>query len=622
MGWSKAGKGCPTINAAERALVEGYRMGLSSGKSDKGKGHGKGNSSAKSKGGGKGSGQGSKPPDRTCQREGCRAAEKKQPTWGGAANCHCCGLSLGASLPIEQLCAWAYQQRLDEKRAAPVDPKDKDKAKGADKDAAPPQKAPAAKAKATDKAGTPTVEELAARRVQRLAELRAAEAPDETPTQEVARVFVDSDRPPRRLEINRAEVTEAKEMSSMVEAFVEALKAESMPSDHPLKSPTEIAEGMLAKSAHSKTDAGKTQTDAALQTTRECLATLKAGGTDEKDELFVLMVAREKQQALDAQKLADKQPSKKARKLHLASMTSDFAKGLGAQADGRATGAAKAAERAAARVQATDRLICLSSKLKKLAVEANDKLSEAHRQRALLKETQGEEILKLLEQKRLDIEAEDEPDVQFSDALEESTTTEDERDEAQRLATLLQQQLLALQTATARADATIAEQAAELERVRGAATPAAGSADLNAAQAAEAAEDLWREFEVDPAKLPTLNKANASQPELDILGALASLFAAIPWGAPLPTVQFDALGVAPSFIHTLVGDGVWQACWGAKHAQITGAHFVPYKIVNVIKNVVEQQQLQPAAEVLQAGKDRYAEAVKTAELRRKRGSPY
>ena len=78
--------------------------------SGKGKGKGskgKGKDNGKGKGKGKGAAQAPAPVERTCRREGCRAAERKQATWGGACNCHTCGLSLTATLPVEQLCSWA-----------------------------------------------------------------------------------------------------------------------------------------------------------------------------------------------------------------------------------------------------------------------------------------------------------------------------------------------------------------------------------------------------------------------------------------------------------------------------------------------------------------------------------
>ena len=106
MGWSNAkgsSKGySPTTNAAERALLEGYRMGRGAQYQGDGGSKGGGKGAAAGKGWGKGAVP-RKPEDRTCQRKGCRAASRKQATWGGSTSCHCCELSLTATLPVEQL---------------------------------------------------------------------------------------------------------------------------------------------------------------------------------------------------------------------------------------------------------------------------------------------------------------------------------------------------------------------------------------------------------------------------------------------------------------------------------------------------------------------------------------
>ena len=168
MGWSKAGKGSPSTNAAERALLEGYRMGLNSGKkADGNKGKtGWATSKGTGKGGATGKGPGAKPECRTCQREGCRAATNKQATWGGGTACHCCGLSLTATLPVEQLLGWAFQLRMDA-RAGATPPKTA-------------QKAPAATGRAAPNV-QPSTEQLAATRVERLSALKNVGAPPTTP---------------------------------------------------------------------------------------------------------------------------------------------------------------------------------------------------------------------------------------------------------------------------------------------------------------------------------------------------------------------------------------------------------------------------------------------------------
>ena len=606
MGKGVKGKGCPSTNNAERALLEGYRMGIAqsysraspgawgNGQGDKGGGKGRGN--------GKAAGGGTDKVDRTCQRSGCHAAEKGKATFGGGCNCFACGLSLTATLPVEQLVEWAYQARLEAK-------------KGKDSPPPPAAKAPTPKAKAAA-----TTEELATLRVQRLAEMKDVNSPPkDTPMQEVARVFVEEARAPKKLELDWGEFAAAKELSTSAVAIVEALKAETMPSEDLLKPPAELVEAMIAKSAHSKSDAGKTQADAALQTTKECLATMRAGGTDDKDELFVLMAAREKRLEKEAQRLEDKQPSKKSRKLHLVSMTTDYAKALGAQADSRATGAAKATERAAARIKAADQLIAAATRLKQQAAEAHAKLSAAHQQRSQLKEAQGKEVVLLLEEKLKEVEAEEEPDVVFDDAIEfpDTTNTEDERDEAQRFATLLQQQLLTLQTATTIANATIAQQAAELQRPASVGAAAAAEPQPTVAQ-------LWHDLSLDfPAEVAQLPAHDNIDAELKAAAAkLHTLLSVVPWGSSLPAVQFMHLDIQPCQVHGLVGDAIWQACWTDRHAAITAQHAVPYKLLNIAKTVAQNLTLTTTDAQKAEATDRYAAVVKDATNRRKAGGPY
>ena len=604
-------------------------MGLQAngaGKAHGGKGDGR-SASRNGKGGGKGADKGTAggkggpatKHDRTCQREGCRAATKKQATFGGGCNCFACGLSLHATLPIEQLVDWAYAERLDAKRMENLD-KAQSKDKGNGKDQASPPKTPAAKAKAAATPATLTTEELATLRVQRLAEMKDVNSPPkDTPTQEVARVFVEEARAPKKLELDWGEFAAAKELSTSAVAIVEALKAETMPSEDLLKPPAELVEAMIAKSAHSKSDAGKTQADAALQTTKECLATMRAGGTDDKDELFVLMAAREKRLEKEAQRLEDKQPSKKSRKLHLVSMTTDYAKALGAQADSRATGAAKATERAAARIKAADQLIAAATRLKQQAAEAHAKLSAAHQQRSQLKEAQGKEVVLLLEEKLKEVEAEEEPDVAFDDAIEfpDTTNTEDERDEAQRFATLLQQQLLTLQTATTIANATIAQQAAELQRPASVGAAAAAEPQPTVAQ-------LWHDLSLDfPAEVAQLPAHDNIDAELKAAAAkLHTLLSVVPWGSSLPAVQFMHLDIQPCQVHGLVGDAIWQACWTDRHAAITAQHAVPYKLLNIAKTVAQNLTLTTTDAQKAEATDRYAAVVKDATNRRKAGGPY
>ena len=631
MGWGANGKnmqggkgGCPTTNAAERAMLEGYRMGVGSryqqGGGGGGHSGGKGGAALGKGGGklGKGVGRaagGAQLEERTCQRIGCTAAIKKQATFGGGCNCFRCGLSMVTSLPVEQLVDWAWQKRLDEQAAA---------AATAQAQAAAPAAQPNATVKAAGSASNAPAdaEGSAALRTKRLALLKQAkeqangETAAPTPTQEVARVFVEAAQPPKKLVLDKEAMQEVKDLDSVAAAILEALQLECMPAEDPLKQPQDILEALLAKSNHAKKDSGKSLADQALQVTTDALKAMRGSGMQEGDELLKLMVAREAQQAKEARTQSDKQPSKKSRILTLEAMKTDFAKSIGEQADGRATGATKAAERAAARSKTADALVETAKKLKSMVTDSATRLNEAHRARAHLKEQQGAEVLNLMEEKLKALHAEPAEDVISVDDDEgmPATATENELDEAERLTTLLTLQLQQLQNAAAGAQPQ-------------AAPPTPGAASAQSAAAAAQGEDnepevdLWRELTPDASLLPELT-GTPSEAEATQLATLAAFFVAVPWGAPLPALTFHVLGAHPSVVHGLIGDEMWKEAWGEKQGRITNAHMIPYSVLNVLKLAVEQRQMQPDADALENGKLRWQTAKKEATLRRVRATPY
>ena len=135
--------------------------------------------------------------DRTCQREGCHAATKKQATWGGSSTCHCCGLSLTATLPVEKLVGWAFQARLDAKAAALDAPKTPAAV------AAPSAEPNKPAGKGTAPKASQNADQMAAKKAEMLAALKSvtAAAPVQTtPLQEVAKVFVEHAHTSSKLE--------------------------------------------------------------------------------------------------------------------------------------------------------------------------------------------------------------------------------------------------------------------------------------------------------------------------------------------------------------------------------------------------------------------------------------
>ena len=186
-----------------------------------------------------------------------------------------------------------------------------------------------------------------------------------------------------------------------------SIQAELLPSTRALVSPQEVVTSLLQKPTDYKTDLGKSHAEAALQTTTSVIATMRSGGADDKDELLLLMVARERKQLLEVTRLTDKAPSQEMRRETLSSIRQNFVKQLQSQADGRASGAAKAAERAAERrQQASERLA--AAQLMMGSVELTKyQLDNAHTQRGEHKRMQRVEVLELFDEKLTELEAED-----------------------------------------------------------------------------------------------------------------------------------------------------------------------------------------------------------------------
>ena len=606
MGWPHSkgnAQASPSISAREQGFLDALRLTQASG-GDKGKGHGKGGGKTGKSGGGKAGGKGNGPAaeDRTCQREGCRAAHNRQATWGGAMACHCCGLSLTATVPVQQLVGWAWDKRLQAQA---------DKAQGKAAGAAAQPKAAAAAAGSAPKA-TPSAEELLALRNERLTLLKSAAATGKvevappTALQEVTRVFLDVAQPGVKVKIEPSTHENTKELDDKVKAALASLKEETLPAEAALKTPSEIVNAMLAKPT--KALQGKSEAEQALQTTRSGLASLRSCGTPESDEVILLMVARESRQAKELQLLDDKTPSQEQRECNLIAARADYAKELSRRADARTLGASKAAERAAARLKVAEFVLEAAQHLKEVLQTHHDELQHAHGQLATLKREQGAAVLALLDEKLEDLQSEDVYFEEFEDAEEPAPTvtkTENERDEARRLSLLLEAQLNRLQQAATAAEANAAD---------------AAPVGQNAAAATNLWSDLHISFQADPDQLP---KPETVQGELlEAAARLHALLQAVPWGCALPAVQFHNLEMKPAGLHSLVGDTIWQACWRDRHHAITPQHAVPYQLLNIAKTVVERLSLTVSDAHRAAGNTLYKAAVQQSENRRAAGGPY
>ena len=89
-----------------------------------------------------------------------------------------------------------------------------------------------------------------------------------------------------------------------------------------------------------------------------------------------------------------------------------------------------------------------------------------------------------------------------------------------------------------------------------------------------AAGDLWLEFNADPALLPT-TAGTRPQLELAALNVLAALYIAVPWGAQLPALSFEAMGVSPPMVHTWWGTPSGKSAGGSDRGGSTTPTWCP-----------------------------------------------
>ena len=254
------------------------------------------------------------------------------------------------------------------------------------------------------------------------------------------------------------------------------------------------------------------------------------------------------------------------------------------------------------------------TRLRDAADETVAELAHQHTARTQDIDARAEEVVRLFNEKITEIDEDLDDNVSFVDdrgvqlETEEPvlTETENERDKHLQIAQGMKKKILNLQLALAEAEA--------------AAAPAVIAAAVSVV--VEWWDDLQLEFEAATEQLPGL-EGEPTGTQKDAVDKLKALFRAVPWGSALPSVQFEQLGVQPCFFHGLVGDTIWQACWGDRHHAITLQHAVPYKLLNVARHVVEGLDTVQTDAQLDEGKTRYLTVHKEAERRKaERRGPY
>ena len=284
---------------------------------------------------------------------------------------------------------------------------------------------------------------------------------------------------------------------------------------------------------------------------------------------------------------------------------------------------------------------------------ADSQLAAAHDAKTQTRKETLQKALELCGQRELALE-----DVVFLDADAcTHTATEKERDEAQAAATehkaindnlqgqlarlqqetsaavqqanLQQQQQdqthqhrlqaqLQAQQAAAAAAATTAEAAAQEQAA------AAASAAAAAATEAKANADWLTGFPAEETQLPPKPTTPPDEQQSAFLIRLIMLKQAAKF-ASLPRMSFEQLQVAPWFMHRLVGDAIWKACWADRSANITVHDTVPQQLLNVTIHVVagfEEDLKEKATDELRASAARtIAEQQDAQRKRAKIGQP-
>jgi len=533
-------------------------------------------------------------------RHACRAAKAKQATWGGGANCFCCGFAFLNKPPIEKMAEWAFEATKAEAKGEKA-PAVKPNAKAAAK--------PKAKAKTQASASTTELAELRKVRLEQLRVAKESAVAPPTIAEEMEEKVFGEKKPPSMATIDPDTLKASKALDENARQVVVSLTGEALPAPIELATPTESLDILLQKSSEFRSGAGLEAAATALKTTRAVIVTMQNGGYPPEDELLIKLVAREKSQAAAHEKLVDRAPSCGMRRETLMSIKQDFVKQMTKEQDGRKAGATKAVDRAIERQRLAHVNLAAAQALVDEIAATNKILADGHRERGDRKHAHCLEIVNLLDQRLSSMSTDD---VVFVDAMEDDnplTAAETERDEAVRYADLVTLQLKQFH-----------EQAASYVAATAASGPEMASV-LEPVQALQVdpCSDLSIEFLAEKEQLPTLGKPDELQ--LKSMQQLAAAFAAIPWGTQTPALQFDSIDVAPSFVHSLVGDTIWKACWKDRKDHISGSHWIPLKLLNILMTVVNQEVGQLGQQQLERGKKHYAEAEDHA-LKHRREGPY
>ena len=643
--WQTKGKGKHSrglfADVLQKGLMDALLGPQASGQSQKGGGK-SWSAAGKGNGGGKGT-KAEKGKGQACMWDECRAARTQQTTWGGGACCHCCGGAFSQKPPLEKMAKWAFDLTLAE-------------AKGEKKPATTTTPRAVAKAKAKAKAqASATPSALAELRKSRLEQLRTAREATTAPTatQEVARVFTDGqDTSLVKVALDQQLVDDATLLTTHAKEVIDSMHGEHFPSKKALPTAESTLSSLLQSVESCASLESKETAEKSLKATEQAIACLQGGDTPMDDPVLIVLQKRKDQQQKDVTRLTDKAPSDKLRQQALIEAKSRYTKELQEEEDFCEKGRLKAVNRARVRSRNLATLSKLISCLEATTTAEAAALDEQHTARTNLKAELGAEVQALLDERiqQLDdkMSVELGSDDEYEDSLETSTETENQLAAATlqvaKHMSLSSAELERLQLETCRDEAVRkAEEERDLAREEKCAVElrvakleerfAMQSKAQLPAVAPEPAQslpkdidamlyDLHREFDAKQALLPPL-VGTPDKEQAATLKNLVALFAAVPWGAQMPAVSFHVLGAQPHFVHSLVGDVMWKDCWKSLHSTITGDVLVPFKMMGVLKHVIDSYQAQESfATNVAAGEELFGKVMDAASERKARGCPY
>ena len=584
-----------------------------------------------------------------CKWAGCKAAEQGRPTYGTQHYCFSCcrpksqamsppgdkvatrwstatapsggGVSFPSAVPSMSASA-AQSQSPAQKRAA------KRQRQRLAKKTTEEQ----ATAKNTGAGQTPAAKAAAALVKVTTEAQKQPERPAGTLT---AEIFKDKQAPSKKIVVEQTLRDNLAQLSHLASLVTQSLQGEYLPTvpttpeqetsaqkaQRLKEAAGSLLDGTLAKEGSTSltNSQARLKAEAELEATTKALQPLLDAGLPADDQIVKLLSEKKAAQTTALGKLKAGAPSVAAQKVALAVGKQRLLEQQTLLADRITNGKKAARERMNVRDQLMVQITAFIDQLAAAADAADGELTTTHDLMSSQRKETLQRAIELCTERESALE-----ETVFLDADDGTqTSTEQERDQA--LATAedqktmnarLQQQLAQLQQATTAAatQANTQQQQQQLQRQTQQEAQRAA-----AAVEAQAATDWLADFPAEDSQLPQFSGSPDEQQTTFLLRLLTMKQAAK--FASLPRMSFQQLQVEPWFIHRLVGDVVWNACWDDRAPSITADVTVPQKLLNVAIHVaaaVENDLQSKATEEQVAAAKKTIEEQQEAQRKRAR----